>query len=207
MLWLVTAILLVPVLPFLVFGSSLDEWVERWQRQPASGGVTAVLVVAVLATDILLPIPSSVVSTAGGVRLGWLGGTLASCLGMTAGAVLGFAIARRWGRSVAAWFTREEDLERMKAANDRLGELVLVLARGVPVLAEASVLLAGIHRLTWRRFLPPIVMSNLGISLAYSAFGDFAGRHQWLPTALAVAIALPVVLAVTMHRLLRGSSG
>jgi uncharacterized membrane protein YdjX (TVP38/TMEM64 family) len=203
MLWLIVVILLVPILPFLLLGPALDDWVARWRESSTSGGGTALLVIAVLAIDMVLPIPSSVVSTLGGVRLGWFAGTLASWCGMTVGACLGFALARRWGPALALWFTREEDLQAMRAAHDRFGVAVLVLARGVPVLAEASVLLAGINRLTWRRFLWPVVSANLGLAFAYSAFGDFAARHHWLPAALAIAIALPVLLALAAHRGLR----
>jgi membrane protein DedA with SNARE-associated domain len=91
----------------------------------------------------------------------------------------------------------------MEAASDRFGVFLLVMTRGVPVVAEASVLLMGIHRMAWRRFLLPVMLSNLGIALAYSTFGDVAGQHQWLPAALAMAIALPVIMAVMLHRVLK----
>ena len=201
-LLLVAVLLLIPILPFLVFGSTIEVWIEHWRHEPATRPVTALLVVGLLATDVLLPIPSSVISTVGGMRLGWLVGTLASWIGMTAGAVLGFSIARKWGRPVALWFTRDSELVRMQEANHRYGALLLVLTRGVPVLAEASVLLMGIHRMAWKSFLPPILLSNLGIACAYSAFGDFAGRHQWLPAALAIAIAFPVLLGAWLHRVM-----
>jgi uncharacterized membrane protein YdjX (TVP38/TMEM64 family) len=159
------------------------------------------IVVGVLATDVLLPVPSSVISTIGGVRLGWFLGTLASWLGMTLGAVLGFAIARKWGRPVVLWFSRDSDLTRMQSANDRFGVVLLIVTRAVPVLAEATVLLMGVQRMPWQSFLPPILLSNLGIALAYSAFGDIAGRHLWMPALLAVAIALPLLLSAILSRI------
>ena len=93
----------------------------------------------------------------------------------------------------------------MKTISDRYGPLVLVLTRAMPVFAEASVLIAGIHRLTWRRFLPAVVLSNLGIAVAYAAFGDYAEQHKWLPLALAVAVAVPVVVAAVAQRFLPNS--
>ncbi len=76
----------------------------------------------------------------------------------------------------------------------------LVVLRAVPVLAEASVLLVGIHDLSWRRFLPPVVLSNLGIALAYAKFGELAERNGWLPLALGISVALPLLLAVVARR-------
>ena len=73
---------------------------------------------------------------------------------------------------------------------------MLVLVRGVPVLAEASVLLVGINQISWRRFLPPVMLANFGLALAYSVFGEQADKHQMLPLAMGVAIALPVLLGI-----------
>jgi uncharacterized membrane protein YdjX (TVP38/TMEM64 family) len=198
-------ILLIPIVPFLLFGANFEAWVERWSGQPDSKPVTALIVIGLLATDILLPTPSSMISTLGGWQLGVIGGTLASWIGMTLGAMIGFALARRWGRPFALWLSSEEDLARMHGLSQRFGPAVLIVGRGVPVLAEASVLLMGIHRLSWRRFMPAVLLSNLGIAFAYSAFGDFAEQNQWLPLALGVSIALPVLLATMVGRFLPGT--
>jgi uncharacterized membrane protein YdjX (TVP38/TMEM64 family) len=197
---LMCVVLLVPIVPFLVFGGQLDQWLRGLAEDPPSPVATFALVVGLLATDILLPIPSSVISTMSGWQLGWLFGTLATFVGMNLGAVLGFALARRYGHPFALWFSKGEDLQRMRQVSDRYGPLVLVLTRAVPVFAEASILIAGIHRLSWRRFLPAVLLSNLGIAIAYAAFGDYAERHQWLPLALGVAIAVPVLVAAIAKR-------
>ena len=157
--------------------------------------VVAASVIGLLATDIFLPIPSSFVSTVGGAVLGTWSGTLASWLGLTLGAMLGFGLARWLGPPLAKKFSSSEDLGRMKRMTDKSGPLVLVLARAVPVLAEASVLLLGATGLSWRRFLPPVMAANLGVALAYSALGDVARKFEMLPMVLAVSIALPVLAA------------
>ena len=198
---LMCAVLLVPVLPFLFFSGSLDAWLRGVVDDPPSLAATFALVVGLLATDILLPIPSSVISTMSGWHLGWPLGTLATWVGMNLGAVIGFALARRFGHSFALWFSRGDDLDRMRRVSDQYGPVVLVLTRAVPVFAEASVLIAGIHRLSWRRFLPAVLLSNLGIAIAYATFGDYAERHQWLPLALGVAIGIPVLVAAAAQRL------
>lgn len=197
-----SVILLVPIVPFLLFGADFEAWVEQWSEQPYSKPASALIIIGLLATDILLPTPSSMISTMGGWQLGVVGGTLASWTGMTLGAVIGFALARRWGRPFALWLSSEEDLARMHGLSQRFGPAVLIVGRGVPVLAEASVLLMGIHQLTWRRFLPAILLSNLGIAFAYSAFGDYAEQNHWLPLALGISIALPVLLATMVSRFL-----
>jgi uncharacterized membrane protein YdjX (TVP38/TMEM64 family) len=199
-LLLVSVVLLIPIVPFLIWGEQLESWFNAWSQRQASQLTVAAVVAGLLATDIVLPIPSSMVSTFGGAQLGTWGGTLASWVGMTASAVAGFALARSCGPAVTRWLSRPEDVQRVEWASERFGPMFLVLARGVPVFAEASVLLLGIHRLSWRKFLPAMAASNLGIALAYSAFGTFAAHHQWLPLALGVSVALPLLWTTLARR-------
>ena len=67
-------------------------------------------------------------------------------------------------------------------------------------LEEESVLWKGVNRLKWRQFLTAGMLSNLGIAWAYSTFGDYAEDNQWLPLALGVSVALPVLLAAVIER-------
>jgi uncharacterized membrane protein YdjX (TVP38/TMEM64 family) len=193
-LLLLTILLLIPIVPFLIWGDSVEAWVADWTHRAGSPWVVATGVAGVLATDVFLPVPSSLVSTFAGAKLGTVAGTLASWTGMSCGAIFGFALARAWGRPLAQRLSRPADLDRMAEASQRYGPIILVVTRALPVLAEASVLLMGIHRLSWKKFLPAVLLSNLGIAIAYSAFGKFAQQHEWLALALGISVALPVLL-------------
>ncbi len=197
---LIGAVLLIPIDPFLIWGDQLDAWFRRWTDQSRSRPAVAAVVSGLLAVDLLLPVPSSVVSTFAGSQLGTCRGTVAVWFGMTLGAVIGFAAAAWLGPVWAAKLSRPEDLQRLEQAAARYGPALLVLARPVPVLAEASVLLMGVHRLAWRRFLPAVAASNFGIALAYCAFGAVAARHQWLPLALGLSAALPILVTILVRR-------
>jgi len=195
-----TVILAIPIVPFLLFGSQMEAWAEEWRDQSQARSVTAAIVFGLLATDIFLPVPASAVSTIAGSQLGAFWGTVVSWAGMNTGSIAGFALARRYGQRFAVWFSKEKDISHTAAIAEKFGPITLVLTRGVPVLAEASVLMMGMHRLSWRRFLLPVLLSNLGLSLAYAVFGDIASQHQWLPIALGVAVALPVLFAAIALR-------
>jgi uncharacterized membrane protein YdjX (TVP38/TMEM64 family) len=118
---------------------------------------------------------------------------------MTVGAVLAFALARYGGRPLAERFSSSEDLARMDDASRRVGPWAIVLTRAVPVLAEACVLVVGVNALSWRRFLPAVALSNLGVALAYSAFGDRAAQQAWLPAALGISAAAPLLLIAAVR--------
>jgi uncharacterized membrane protein YdjX (TVP38/TMEM64 family) len=192
-------IVAIPIVPFVLFGARVDAWLDNWRADPPAWPLVAAAVVLLLATDVFLPIPSSLVSTLAGSQLGAVAGTAASWLGMSLGAAIGFAVARQFGPPLVAWLTRPADLERTALLVQRFGPMLLVLSRGVPVLAEATVLLFGMHGLSWRRFLPPVLLANLGLALAYGMFGELAERYHSLPLAMAVAIALPVAMVAAFR--------
>jgi uncharacterized membrane protein YdjX (TVP38/TMEM64 family) len=166
--------------------------------------VVAMLVVGLLSTDVFLPIPSSVVSTLAGSQLGLGWATATSWIGLNLGAGLGFFVGRRWGRPMAERLAGHEELERMWPLADQFGAILLVFTRALPVLAEATVLLLGLQRLAWRRFWPPVLLSNLGIAIGYAWMGSRAASQEWLPLALSLSVALPLLATWAVKRRLAG---
>lgn len=196
---LVAAVLAIPIIPFLLFGEHVEAAVERWLMPPPSGSTIFLFVVMLLATDVFLPVPSSLVSTLAGTQLSIPLATLASWLGLSLGACLGFGVARALGRPLAARLAGAEDIARMERLSDRFGPRLLVLFRALPVLAEASVLLFGATRLSWTRFFVPVALANLGIAGAYSVLGHYGRTQNLTLYVLAASIAIPL-LAATMVR-------
>ena len=195
----VVVVLAVPIIPLLFMGDLMQQWVSGLENSQYLPWI----VIALLSGDLILPIPSSVVTTYIGGQMQWVTGTLVSWVGMSLGAVIGFTLARKYGPQFALRFSSAAQLENAGDLAGRFGPIFLVLARGVPVVAEASVLLMGIHRLSWRRFLIPVLLSNLGISLGYTLFGAVAQQHQWLPVALGVSICVPIGLTLIAQRVLQ----
>jgi len=199
---LMMLVLAVPIVPFVFFGEMIEQVLRSNLASESDSTKVSLLIVVLLSTDIFLPIPSSVISTMSGWRLGWLTGTLVTWIGMTLGALAGYYLAWCFGSRFSKWFCRSDDLEAMQGLMSRFGPSVLIIGRAIPVFAEASVLMAGIHQLTWRRFFLPIVFSNFVIAVIYSSLGDLAARYQWLAAAVGVSIGIPVFLAAITRNLL-----
>jgi uncharacterized membrane protein YdjX (TVP38/TMEM64 family) len=160
----------------------------------------AAAVVGLLASDVFLPIPSSIVSTAAGALLGVVGGTLSSWTGMTIGALAAWAVGRSVGRPGLRAWVGEVDLARAEVLTARSGALALVLSRPVPVLAEASALLAGACGMPLGRFLAASTLANLGISLAYAAVGATAADVSSFLLAFFGAIGVPGLAMLIARR-------
>ena len=205
MLLLLALALAVPIVPFLLYGAESESYVRSWFEPGLPRSTVVLAVVLALASDVLLPIPSSVVSTFAGAQLGIATATVASWFGMTAGAMIGYGLARWLGRPVAERLSSASDLDQLEGVARRFSAAVLVVARPVPVFAEASVVLAGMLHLPLRQFLPAVAGSNLAISIVYASFGHLAGQQTWLPLALACSVAVPLLLMLAARRCL--SSG
>jgi uncharacterized membrane protein YdjX (TVP38/TMEM64 family) len=188
--------LLAPVLPLVVFGDRLDALVESWLDPPPPAWGVALLTIGVLATDILLPVPSSVVSTFAGAQLGILPATAASWVGMTMSGLLGFGLAKWFGRGLVVRFSSPADIDRIDRFGSQYGLWIVVATRPLPLLAEAAVFVVGLTQVSWRRYLPPLMLSNLGIALVYSLLGHYARSQGQLVFALFASIALPLAAAV-----------
>lgn len=204
-LLLISLVLLVPIVPFLLLGDSFEMQVQEWVQQEWSNRSRFWLIVLVLSVDILLPIPSSGVSTYAGGKLGFLSGTLASWLGMTLGAVMGFALARWLGRPFALRFGGR-NVSAIEESQLQFGPAALVLTRALPILAEACVLLMGVLKLPWRSFLPAVLLSNLVISMAYTAFGAYFGERDSLAVAVIASVLLPLGIAILVRKRFRRNS-
>ena len=190
---LVSVVLAVVLVPFALVGSAVDDWAIASLRTDAGPSVlVAVLIATLLAADIVLPTPSSVVSTASGALLGFIPGAVASWVGVTMGCALGYWIGVS-GRGPARRLVGAGELKRVEAFTARFGDWSLVLLPAVPVLAESSVFLAGVARMDLARFVAITALSNAGISLAYAAVGAFATQTSSFLLAFGGAILLPAV--------------
>ena len=193
LLLLVIAAVVVPLVPFLLFGARIDRIVAGWLDPPPSRPVLAALEMGVLACDILLPVPSSAVATFGGARLGVAVGSVCAWIGMTTGSLVGWWLGRRAGAG-ALDRLGADDRAAIQRGNDRLGPMLVLLSRPLPLLAEAVALAAGGAGMPLVTFLPAAAAGNAVIALAWSALGASGRDGDALPLALLVALLAPVAL-------------
>lgn len=189
--WLAVAgaLLVFILIPFAI-------WEERFAELSASaarsGGPAAFAALSgLLALDVVLPVPSSIVSTAAGSLFGLWKGAAASWTGMSAGCLLGYGLGLRAARRPAQRLLGSAEYDRAARATARYGAWTIVLFRAVPVLAEATVLFAGMTAMPMHAFLPAALLSNLGVSLAYAAVGAYAARVDSFLLAFAGATLVP----------------
>ncbi|WP_433928949.1 TVP38/TMEM64 family protein [Sorangium cellulosum] len=194
-------LLLAILVPFFLFADRLEAAARGLLASPPPAAATALVLGGLLAGDVLLPVPSSFVSTAAGGLLGFWRGTAVSWAGMTAGSALGYALGARAGAPALRRMVGEAELARLARAAERHGPWFLLLFRGVPVLSEASVVFAGAGRMPRRAFLTVTALANLGISATYAALGASAARLTSILLLFAGIVLLPGLALLMIVRL------
>jgi uncharacterized membrane protein YdjX (TVP38/TMEM64 family) len=186
------ALLLAFVLvPFALFGADLDAVTQRYLAARPPAWQVALVLGGLLAGDILLPVPSSLVSTAAGGLLGFWGGLATNWAGMMLACTVGHGLGARAGTSALRRMAGEAEVERLARAYERLGPWFLLVFRAVPVLAEASVVFAGTSRMPRRSFLTVCALSNLGVAATYAALGATAAELESSLVLFAGMVLMP----------------
>ena len=177
-LLIIAAALGIPLVPFFIIGEMPGE---RWlSAADEHASLFALAGAGLLAIDVLLPVPSSIVGTMLGARLGFLPGFLATFAGIMIGQVGAYAASR--------WLLRRRAGELPAAPT----LLALFLSRPVPVLAEALALAAGAAKLSWRQFLLACGGGNLVYALALALNGAELVPHAPIGPGLLLPMLLPV---------------
>lgn len=178
--------LLIPIIPFAVIGELPGErWLSAADDQALGFGLTGA---GLLAGDVLLPIPSSVVGTLLGARLGFIPGLLWAWAGMTLGNLIGYGA----GRLLLARLLVPSGA-RQVGTGETPSLLILFASRAVPVLAEAVTFTCGAQRLPWGPFLLTAAAGNLLYALVLTGNGAALLPDALLGPGLVIPMALPVI--------------
>ena len=201
LLWL--ALFAAILVPFALWGDTFEAYGTELLAHAQPSPTLALTLVALLAGDLVLPIPSSLLAVGTGAVFGTLFGAVLIAVGFSAGAWIGYEVGRSAGRAGVKRWVEDEQRERMEAFAAKHGAGLLVAMRAVPVLAEASVVVAGSSGMPRGRVLLTTTVANLVIAVVYSAAGSMAADTGSLELAAMAGVGIPGVAMVLASRFTR----
>ncbi len=172
-----------------VLGIQLEPLISAWVTHAGAG--TAATVIGLLAADLFLPIPSSLIMVLSGAAFGVVWGSILSLVGSVGGEWLGFELVRRYGRSASARFVDDDEFERLSRVFDRHGAAAVVVTRALPVVMETLSVVAGLSAMTRRTFLVASLLGTLPVVVVYA----YAGAVSKATGSLAPAIVMLIAVA------------
>lgn len=154
--------------------------------------------IALLAADVILPVPGTVVMSA----LGWVygiftGGLIAAAGSMTAG-ICGYGIGRLIGEKTARRILGDLDFEKGRLLFARGGGWMVALSRALPILPEALSCTAGLVRMPFGRFMLSLACGSIPVGFLFAWIG--AAGHETPGWTLAFSLVIPAALWAAAKR-------
>jgi uncharacterized membrane protein YdjX (TVP38/TMEM64 family) len=182
------AVVLSKVLIENVMGLSIEALATAWLSRAGAG--TAVTVVALLAMDLFLPIPSSIVMVLSGAAFGVFWGALLSLVGSVGGEWLGFELVRHYGRRASARIVGDEEIDRLSRVFAQHGAAAVAVTRALPVVMETMSVVAGLSSMTRKTFLVASLIGTGPIVFVYAWAGAVSRQTNNVIPAVIMLIAV-----------------
>lgn len=202
--WVVIGLVGILFLPFLLWSDSVEtvftlEGTLVWLRGfGAAGAFAAVLL---LISDLVLPIPATVVMAALGAMYGPVfGGAIAASGAFLSGGAA-YLICFLLGRPAAEYLVDDADFVRGEALFDRWGGWMVALSRWLPIFPEAIACLAGLTRMPLRTFLVALACGVIPLGFAFALVGHLGADRPGL--TLVVSALAPALLWVAVRPWIR----
>ncbi len=188
----IIAALLVPILPFVIIGELPGEkWLSWADEDAILFGLTGS---GLLTLDIALPIPSSIIGTLLGARLGFWPGLVSTWLGLMAGNMIGYSLARFALTHLRSWLPEFPETTTL---------ILVFLSRPVPIVAEALSLAAGAARMPVLPYFSACAAGNAVYAAVLAGNGAAFVPEALAGPGLVVPMLLPVLAWFIWRRVAR----
>lgn len=195
--WFFLGLVLVISLPFLFAGGGMEAafswngtlaWLSRYGLRWAWLAGMVLLI-----SDLLLPLPGTVIMSVLGYLYGTLVGGLVAAVGLFVSGAIAYLLCRRFGQKAACHLMGPTDM----AWGQRLfsgvgGPWIVALSRCLPLLPEVISCMAGLTNMPARRFFTALVSGCLPTGILFAWIGQTGKDNTSL--AIALSLLIPVLL-------------
>ena len=163
----------------------LSQILETLNAHPLQFGVASFLI---LAGDIVLPVPSSIVLYINGFFLGAISGTAVSLGGLMVGCIIGYYLGK-----VGASFLKPERNSKADIILKKYGTAAIFLTRGIPILSESICFVCGYNRIPFKHYLLLNLIGYFPVCLLHAVFGSMGYKDaNTFLLSFACSIALSI---------------
>jgi uncharacterized membrane protein YdjX (TVP38/TMEM64 family) len=177
----------------LLSAEALSRHLKPYLEASHNVWLTGPIVVLLLMIDLVLPIPSVAVMTFSGYFMGTIPGALFNVVGAMGAALLGFEICKRFGRRGFQRIIGADESDRVEDFFRTYGDWAIVLSRSVPMLTEIMSCLAGLSRMSYKRFLLLSAAGSIPISILYAWTGHHASGNPPVWWLVLLALGVPAL--------------
>jgi len=172
-----------------LLGISLEPQARAWMANAGAPGAAAVI--GLLAADIFIPVPSSIVMVLSGAAFGVMWGSILAFIGSIGGEWLGFELARKYGTALSTRFIGDEaERQRLNRILMTHGGAAVAVTRALPVVMETMSVVAGLSTMKRRTFLIASAIGTAPIVVVYAYAGAVSREMDSIVPAIVIIIAV-----------------
>lgn len=172
-----------------VLGFSFEPWARSWMA--GAGAPAAAVVVGLLAVDIFIPVPSSIVMVLSGAAFGVFWGSVLAFVGSIGGEWLGFELARKYGTRLSTRFIGDDaERRRLNAILLTHGAAAVAVTRALPVVMETMSIVAGLSTMRRGTFLIASAIGTAPIVVIYAYAGAMSREMDSVVPAVVILLAV-----------------
>jgi len=189
------------ILPLSLLESSLQDIVDQitiWSGENII--FNSLLVIFALTADVFFPVPNGLTNTIAGAILGFYIAIPIIWIGLTSGAIVGFAIGKFAAKPIAKKILSESELKKSQDLSKKFGISILLLSRPAPAFAEISTVAAGMSGMSWVTFLSVMIISNFFVAIIYALIGTAALTSQSVSLAFIGIAIIPFLFWLLARR-------
>ena len=185
-------LLILLILPFVIWGDVIETRLTTLLSDANARTNLLALIFALLVGDVVLPLPSSLLSASAGMIGGAAAGTFTVFVGMTLGHIIGYGLGWRYGARAVVRLAGVKSAQQLEELGLGWGMITMVaMTRAVPVLSEAATLVAGSSAMRFRNFLLACAPPNFAIAIVYGVIGAYAKDIASFLLVFGIAVAVP----------------
>lgn len=176
---------------------SLEEVIRRLSRTEKIAAAT--IIVLLLASDVVIPVPSTILMTVAGSIFGLFWGIIVTAVGSMSASITGYWIGKMGGRPLAQKVISQKELDSMERWSTAYGKWPVVLAKTLPMMAETVAVSAGIAQMPFISFS---LFTLLGTAITCSLY-VMAGENASSVEEVLMIVTAGFVIAVLAATIIR----
>jgi uncharacterized membrane protein YdjX (TVP38/TMEM64 family) len=203
---LIAVVLAVLAVPAVLLGERFEDQLSGTKALEfvrAQGPWGAVVGIALIVADLVVPLPSPAVMAALGLIYGPLLGGVISSFGSFLAALVGYTLCRAIGPRAASWIAGPSQIDRLNTFFERNGMWAIAVSRFLPAVPEVLACLAGLTRMPFGRFCAGNLIGSVLVGFLNAYFGA-RGETDPASTVAVVVVAPYVALPIFLFVLARG---
>ncbi|WP_298773257.1 VTT domain-containing protein [uncultured Shewanella sp.] len=192
---LLTSLTLMVILSFLFLEQNTTEIISntflKLQQESQQTYLSAIFLILILSINVILPVPDNLASVFATSHFNHFLAPMIICIGLTISSMVGYWLGSTLHKITSQHKSNYPMTDKTKKSAHSASIIMLILFRAIPVLAEISVITAGIIRLPFKQFIWLIILSNIGLAFAYNQLGVLASSSHSILFLIIASTLLP----------------